>query len=261
MARAKVSKWLGVVAGLAVPAAGVGRAEGWAATMAGRGPDVVVCQNSPRSRASTALYDAIDSYRRGDYEAAAEGFKLAQAGANDLTPVQQQDLARFVPLNTQALQRRREAAELERQAEKAERDGKPALAADLAQKALGNQYLPAADKLKAQELLVRVRGTPVMAAKGDGKAKLVQGRKLFVEGNLDAAEQMAHEAERLGMTYAIGEDSPRKLLDDIAHTRQDAGAPDPGSCRPDSRRPGSGRGAGPGLEKDRVHVCGPHVGR
>ena len=73
MARAKAKKWLGVVAGLALPAAGVGMAEGLAAVpaVAGRSADVRVCQQLPRSRASDGLNDAIDSYRKGDYEAAA----------------------------------------------------------------------------------------------------------------------------------------------------------------------------------------------
>jgi len=222
-----VTKWLGVVAGLALPAAGVGRADMGTAAPAGRGPDVVVCQTLPRSRASGALNDAIDSYRKGDYEAAAEGFKLAQAGSNDLTPVQRQDLAQFVGFNTAALQRRAEAADLVRQAEKAEREGKGTVAADLAQKALGNQYLPPVDKLKAQELLARVRGTTTTSAGGGAvaaKAKLTQARKLYAEGNLEAAEQLAREAERTGVVIGPGEESPRKLIDEIAHTRQDAGA-------------------------------------
>ncbi len=186
----------------------------------------MICQNQPRSRASSALNDAIDSYRRGDYEAAAEGFKVAQAGVNDLTPLQQQDLARFVGFNTKALQHRAAAADLVLQAEKAEREGKGPVAADLAQKALGNQYLPPLDKVKAQELLARVRGTPAMAANGNAaaKAKLAQARKAYAEGNLEAAEQMAHEVERIGIVVGPGDDSPRKLLDEIAHARQDASA-------------------------------------
>ncbi len=223
MARAKAKKWLGVVAGLALPAAGVGMAEGLASVPApaARGADTRVCQNLPRSRASTALNDGIDSYSKGDYEAAAEKFKQAQAGFNDLAPVQQEDLKQFSQLNDAALRHRTEAAELVRQAEKAEHDGRGLAAAELAQKALGIQHADPADKQKAQEIVAHVRGTPAGATATVGKGKLDRARKLMAEGNLDAAEQLAREADRAGAGDGPGEESPKKLLEDIAHTRQD----------------------------------------
>jgi type II secretory pathway component GspD/PulD (secretin) len=213
--------WLGVVAGLALPAAGVGMAEGLAA---GRGADVLVCQNVPRSRASAALNDAIDSYKKGDYEAAAEGFRQARAGAAGLSPDQQQDLTRFAQANAAALQRRREAADLVRQAEQAQREGRGGAAADLAQKALANQYVAAADRQKAQEIVGRARGTPDGAADNPvvAKGKLAQARRLLAEGNFDAAEQLAREAERAGA--GPGEESPKKLLEEIGRARQDPAA-------------------------------------
>jgi type II secretory pathway component GspD/PulD (secretin) len=217
----KAKKWLGVVAGLALPAAGVGMAEGLPAA-AGPGADVVVCQNLPRSRASSALNDAINSYGKGDFEAAADSLKLAQAGANDLTPVQQEDLKRFLQLNEGALKRRADAADQVRQAAKAEQDGHDATAADLAQKALANQYVAPADKQRAQAVVGRLRNAG--AAPGSSvvtKGKLLQARKLLSEGNLDAAEQLAQEADHAGVTAGPGEDSPKMILAEIAHTRQD----------------------------------------
>jgi type II secretory pathway component GspD/PulD (secretin) len=232
----KAKKWLGVVAGLALPAAGVGMAQGPAPlpAAAGRGADVVVCQQLPRSRASTTLNDAIDNYVKGDYEAADAGFKQAQASANDLDPQQQGDLSRFTKLNAAALQHRAEAADLVSQAEKADREGKGATALDFAKKALANQYVSPADRQKARDIINRVSTTPAgaTAAGATGatpgsvmaKGKLAQARKLFAEGNLDAAEQLAREADRAGAAPAPGEESPKKLLDDIAKTRQDATA-------------------------------------
>jgi type II secretory pathway component GspD/PulD (secretin) len=217
----KAKKWLGVVAGLALPAAGVGMAEGLPAA-AGPKADVVVCQNLPRSRASGALNDAINSYSKGDFEAAADSLKLAQAGANDLTPVQQEDLKRFLQLNESALKRRADAADQVRQAAKAEQDGHDATAADLAQKALANQYVAPGDKQRAQAIVGRVRGTGT--APGNSvvtKGKLLQARKLLAEGNLDAAEQLAQEVDRAGVTTGPGEESPKMILAEIAHTRQD----------------------------------------
>ncbi len=235
MAREKAKKWLSVVAGLALPAAGVVVADGWAAGPpdAGRGADVRVCQLLPRPRASTALNDAIDSYRKGDYEAAAQGFKVAQAGAADLTPLQQQELDQFTKLNDDALKRRTEAAELVRQAEKVEREGRGPVAVDLAQKAVANQFIAPADKQKAQEILGRGRGLPAGVAAGaapgaaapaPAKAQLAQARKLFTDGDLDGAEKLAREADRAGYVAAPTEDSPRKLLAEIVKTRQDPGA-------------------------------------
>jgi type II secretory pathway component GspD/PulD (secretin) len=227
----KAKKWLGVVAGLALPAAGVGMAEGLAAVpaTAARGADARVCQNLPRSRASTALNDGIDSYLKGDYEAAAESFKQVQAGLGDLAPLQLEDLKKFSHLNEVALQHRVEAAELVRHAEKAEREGRGSAAAELAQKALANQYAAAADRQKAQDIVNRARGTAAGApAKGGtsvvARGKLTQARKLLAEGNLDAAEQLAREADRAGTVAGPGEDSPTKLLEEVAHTRQDPAA-------------------------------------
>jgi type II secretory pathway component GspD/PulD (secretin)/tetratricopeptide (TPR) repeat protein len=227
---ARAKKWLGVVAGLALPAAGVGMAEGLAAVpvAAGRSADVLVCQQLPRSRASETLNDAIDNYRKGDYEAADRGLKQAQAGSADLTPLQQQELAQFTKSNDAAMQRRAEAADLVRQAEKAEREGRGLIAADLAQKALANQFAASADKEKAQAIVGRVRGTPAGATAGvapaAGKDKLMVARQLLAEGDLDAAEQVAREADRAGVKAGPGEESPKKLLETIAKTREDAGA-------------------------------------
>jgi type II secretory pathway component GspD/PulD (secretin) len=215
----KAKKWLGVVAGLALPAAGVGMAEGLPATAAARA-DVVVCQNLPRSRTSGALNDAINSYGKGDYEAAAASLKQAAAGANDLTPAQLEDLKRFSQLNEVALKRRGEAAELVRQAVKADKDGHHAPAADLAQKVLANQYVAPADKQKAQQIVARLRTTPA-ANSVVAKGKLAQARKLLAEGNFDAAAQLAHEAERAGAVAGPGEESPKMVLAEIEHTRQD----------------------------------------
>jgi type II secretory pathway component GspD/PulD (secretin) len=231
VARAKAKKWLGVVAGLALPAAGVGMAEGLAAVPATerRVPDVLVCQNLPRSRASNALNEGIDRYSKGDYETAGESFKQAQAGTADLTDLQREDLKHFSQLNEAALRHRAESAELVRKAEKAEKEGHGTEAADLAQKAIGSQYTSPADKQKAQRIVGRARTMPAATVVDGGnsvmvKGKVAQARKLLAEGNLDAAEQLAHEADRAGASFSPAEDSPQKVLGDTSRVRQDAPA-------------------------------------
>ena len=165
MARAK--KWLGIVAGLALPVAGVGGADGQSILpRAGHSADIVVCQQLPRGRASAALNEGLDHYSKGDYDGAADLFRQAQTSMADLLPDQQKTLAYFIDLNNRALQRRTETTELLRQAEQAEREGRGLAAVDLAQKALGNQYIAPADKKKAQDIVARVRGTQAGPAAG-----------------------------------------------------------------------------------------------
>jgi type II secretory pathway component GspD/PulD (secretin) len=214
VARAKAKTWLGVVAGLMLPAAGLAGADG--------GGDVLVCQALP-SRTHAALRDAIESYRRGDYETAAGLFSQAQAGWGDLSPQEQTDLTRFVQANNTALQGRREAADQLRQAEEAERGGRGQAAADLLQRALGNQYLAPAERQRAQALAERLGGRPAATPPGSpavvAQSKLKQARELLAQGNFDAAEQLAGEAQRGGAQP--GDEDPRKLLQEIARERSD----------------------------------------
>ncbi len=45
---------------------------------------------------------------------------------------------------------------------------------------------------------------------------------LMTHGNFDAAEALAHEAEHLNAAYTPDEDTPRKVLDDVAKARSRA---------------------------------------
>jgi type II secretory pathway component GspD/PulD (secretin)/tetratricopeptide (TPR) repeat protein len=61
-------------------------------------------------------------------------------------------------------------------------------------------------------------GNPA-SAQAVARTKLRQARALLAKGNHDAAEALAKEAERLAATYAAGEDTPGKVLDDLAKAR------------------------------------------
>jgi type II secretory pathway component GspD/PulD (secretin) len=182
------------------------------------------------SRAHVALNTGIECNRRGDYEQAAVLFRQAQDGLTDLSPTEQEELARWVQSNSAALQARQEGAMQLAQAEQAVASGRAADAAELLKKVLGNQYVTAADKQKAQQLAERTRpltAAPVPAGQGNpaalslARSKLQQARTLMGQGNYDAAEQLANEAQALNVVYLAGEDTPAKVLEDSYKGRND----------------------------------------
>jgi type II secretory pathway component GspD/PulD (secretin) len=179
------------------------------------------------SRAHIALNSAIEANRRGDYAQAAILFQEAQAGFNDLTPQEQQELTRGMESNTAALAARKEGASQLAEAEEALKSGKGSVAADLLKKVVTNQYVSAADKEKATKLLGQVK--PRDAAGGDGETnasnlarfKVQQAKVMLGQGNFDAAEQLALEATSLKAVYNAGEDTPAKVLEDVHKARTD----------------------------------------
>jgi type II secretory pathway component GspD/PulD (secretin) len=188
------------------------------------------------SRAHVALNTGIECNRRGEYEQAAVLFQQAQEGWADLSPTEQQELSRWIQSNATALQARREAGQQVAQAEQAVKAGRTTEANELLRKVLANQYLSAADKQKAQELAERARpragaaapagpvtpgGPANHAALSLARSKLQQARTFIAQGNFDAAEQLANEAQALNAVYLAGEDNPAKVLEDIFHARSD----------------------------------------
>src|SRR5262249_14869986 len=63
--------------------------------------------------------------------------------------------------------------------------------------------------------------TPLLRA----RAMLKNARSLIQKGEYDAAESLAKEAKTLDVTYAAGEDTPQKVLEEVArgrNTKRDA---------------------------------------
>jgi len=58
-------------------------------------------------------------------------------------------------------------------------------------------------------------------AKSDARVKLLHGRALLSQGNLEAAQAVAEEVAKSGLTFGSSEDSPAKLKADIEKTRND----------------------------------------
>jgi type II secretory pathway component GspD/PulD (secretin) len=178
-----------------------------------------------------ALNSGIDSYRRGDYEAAQILFRQAQEGRDELSPEDRQELDNMVHLNTAALKARAEGAELLKQAEQATKAGKVADADALVKQVATNQFLTAADKERVHRLIDQAHGGsdkngatderyihPLLLARN----KVHQARQLMAKANYEAAETLAKEAAQLKANFRPGEDTPQRVLDDIARIRADA---------------------------------------
>jgi Flp pilus assembly secretin CpaC len=188
-----------------------------------------------------ALNSAIDYFRRGDFDLADVYFKRAQANFTELTVDEQQELTALQRLNAESLRKRREGVDQLRQAEKALQEARGAEAAALLRTIMTNQNLAPEDRAKAQHLAEQLNAYPVAPAAPANttpantghnqnyihplilaRTKLQQARQLMAKANFDAAETLAREAEALKANYQYGEDTPRKVLDDLTRIQTDS---------------------------------------
>ena len=215
MARASIL-WVGVALGVAV---GVNGSLGQTEPRPAQGPG--------------ALNSGIDSYRRADYETADKFFRQAQESAGGLSADERQELANLLRLNSAALKARRDGTEQLRQAERALQAGQTAEAEALLKPVMTNQFLTPGDKEKVSQIVHLLHGEPMVArAAGENtnyilpivlaRTKLQQARQLMAKANYEAAEALATEAEQIKAEYRPGEDTPQRVLDDIARIRSDA---------------------------------------
>ena len=179
------------------------------------------------SKARHVLNNAIECHRRGDYENAVVLFRDAQAQQASLTAAERQELARVQLDNGEALAARRVGAEQLRQAEKAVQDGHADEAAGkLKYLAANEQYLTLNDRLLFQQLQggkAQPRSnTPPLDAATQARARVQQARKQIELYDFDAAERLAREAENMGFAFGPAEDSPKRVLLDVAGARGDA---------------------------------------
>ncbi len=223
MSRAIAGTWVSVVAGLVVAPLGV------QAAPAGLRPLLGAAARQAPARpagAKAALTGGIECHRRGDFEQAAALFQEAQNRQKDLSELEKQELGRWQQLNNTARTSRREGSESLRKAEQAAAAGRNADAVEALKKVVANPYLSAEEQIKGQQMMERLRprsgAAPAPAggdARGLARSKLQQARGLLAQGNHDAAEQLAREADRLGATYGASEDTPRKVLDDVSRAK------------------------------------------
>lgn len=193
------------------------------------GLPAVLGQTKP-SRLSSALYSGIECYRRGEYEQAGALFQEAQAGRDSLPAETRQELDKYLRLNNMALQARAEGGSQLRQAEAASKAGRQQEAAALLKNVTTNPFLSPEDRQKANSLNASVSPVSVVDTPSSGdsggitllaRSKLRQSREFLNKCNFSAAETLAHEAAQLKAVYTAGEDTPIKVLDDVARYRND----------------------------------------
>jgi Flp pilus assembly secretin CpaC len=176
-------------------------------------------QEGPRPpRPREVLKNAIDAYKRGDYEAATLLFAQAKQGAAELAESEQLDLNTFGTQNQIALRARQDGAANLRQAEAALNQGRPTEAAKLLKAASVNQYLSPGDRQALANLNSRLHSAAPAPQAGDPKALLAAARTALKEGDLAAAESLANQAEKAGGSstwlHPLA-DSPAKVRHDI----------------------------------------------
>ncbi len=219
MSRAKSRKWVKLVAGLLLGTASP-------AVQSAFYPEPVetVAPAAPGRpfQAHDALNKAIEAHRHGDYEIADDLFREAETRKADLTPTEREELARLQLANREALAARRLGAEHLQSAETAQHEGRMAEAAEkLRFVAANEQYLTPSDRSRYQQLQGRPR-----AGMGDTTAqahsKVQQARTQLGLYDLDAADRLAREADRMGVVFTPAEDSPKRVLQDVAAARADS---------------------------------------
>ncbi len=234
VARAQKRKWMDLVAGLLV-----GAATQPLALFAGPENNITLLSASSErevaqvaggsSRTRAALNAAIEAERNGDLDKAASLYRQAMTRANEMTPDERSELERRIAANRLSLKARSEAREHLGLAESAFQHNRKSDAAALVNKITVNElYLSPADKQRFQALRQQlhmqgnVPASGGVAAASDAHTKIQQARAALAQSDLDAAEKLARDVDRLGVSFGPQEDSPSKVRDDIERLRRDA---------------------------------------
>jgi type II secretory pathway component GspD/PulD (secretin) len=180
------------------------------------------------TKAHNALNAGIEMQRRGEYTNAAAMFNEALARQADLTPEERKDLKNRMEANAAALKARQEAESLYLQADQAYKAGRTSEAETLLKKVIANPSVSAETLKKATQLAgqIRPRGGDAGAPTGTNpltlaRAKVQQARAMLTRVDLDAAEHLALEAQKLNAPFTGTEDTPKKVLDDVSQLRND----------------------------------------
>jgi len=218
---------MGVVAGVAL----AGSQAGATPPPVLIGVSGVIGQTQSRPpRAHALLTSGVECYQKGEYESADSYFAQAQAGEAELSDSEREGLKTFMQLNRKALSQRQEGREALRKAEEAATEGRNAEAEGDLKSIANNQFLSAEDKIKVQRLSEVLGGsasaTPQAGPNSNqfnavvARTKLQQARTMIARGDFIGAEKLAHEVEALHVAFVSErEDTPRKVLDDIARAR------------------------------------------
>lgn len=221
MARIVMRMWVCLAMGVAL-----------AALFGPLGEAPVAAQSRP-TRAHQALTRGIEFARRGEYDHALNFFEQAKAGMEDLSPTEQRELLSEMEKVQSALKARQEGTAKLQKAEEALQANRTQEGLALLKELSGNQYLRPEDKKKVQQLSEQIQpqnaGAPAprpgtnpnnnSQALVQARGKLRQARVFLSKENYDAADVLAREAQALGASYAPGEDTPERLLDEVSRAR------------------------------------------
>jgi len=226
VARARIKGWKSVAVGVAL---GASTLAGGTPAQATAGQEI--SRNAPRTtQVHAALNSGIDCYRRGEYDTAARFFEQAELGKDQLTADERQELGNLLRLNRSALKAQHEGGQVVRQVADAVMAGRNADAEELLKSLVTNQFLLMQDRERAAGLAEKLGIAPIVFRGQEEKyvhplliarGKLQHSRQLIAKGNYDAAETLAKEVEQLDVNFHTGEDTPRKVLDDLARIKRD----------------------------------------
>jgi len=169
----------------------------------------------------------IDQYRWGHYEEATQCFEEA-AKVPGLGEREQEILAKHRALMVRVNKQRQEAADLLDAAKKALGQGDTSQAESWATAAMTNGYASQDVRDEAKALLAQMQGTEpsdtTKSASDESNRRQAQqliaaARRQLREGNFDEAESLAMRADSLQVNFGRWDDTPTKVIKDIADTR------------------------------------------
>ncbi len=230
MATARSRRWVKLVAGLLLGSAAGPLGGETAVSQAFAEPAVSRTQPAQPMSASAALRQAGTLQQKGRFEDAALLLRQANGRVAELSAAERQELARLWHENFACLQQRRAAIDLLLEAEQEMNVGRQAEAARcLNQLAEVAAWLPALEQARYRTLTESshtvVRAVAPTSADGANQSgareKLKLARKELGDYRIDEAERLAREAEALNASWGKTEDSPRKVLEEVARLRTD----------------------------------------
>ncbi|MSR30090.1 MAG: hypothetical protein EXR99_01165 [Gemmataceae bacterium] len=185
------------------------------------------------NKASIALNQAIESFRRGDYDQAAKYFQEVESRKTDLSAQEAGDFKRIFESNQKALQARKNAASTLDLAEDLFAKGQLGATSDLAKKiAADEQYLQESDKtrlkkltenLRTRNLQTKVEAGPSLdlggkTTAGADQIGADQVRAFIAQGDFEAAEKLLPNLPASGVAEI---DSPTRLKLELSKLKQD----------------------------------------
>ncbi len=179
----------------------------------------------PKMSAHTLFTMAKESYKRDDYNLAAQYFDAAERRKMEMNPTDRADLPKWIQKNNVALQGRRDGGFLLAKAEEALQQTPPRIveADDYRRKA---EAIPYTDKNLLQKINQKINqikhNVPIPPEiQGNPKALLAAGRQALKRGDLDQAMSLAMQAKNAwsGKTM-FWQDNPDKLIKDVEKAMQ-----------------------------------------